>query len=124
MAISWYGASARCRCSDRSSARGHREWREPHRYRRFLWPPCHEPDHTKSAVTYRARWIFRTAWIEIAPLREVIASGVNHIDTADFYGPHVTNRIIRKALSPTAPAGYLGLPGSRSLLCERSSRVA
>ena len=36
----------------------------------------------------------------IALLREVITSGVNHIDTADFYGPHVTNQIIRKALSP------------------------
>lgn len=36
----------------------------------------------------------------IAVLREVVASGVNHIDTADFYGPHVTNQIIRKALSP------------------------
>src|ERR1035437_4606654 len=35
-----------------------------------------------------------------ALLREAIASGVNHIDTADFYGPHVTNQIIRKALSP------------------------
>jgi pyridoxine 4-dehydrogenase len=33
-------------------------------------------------------------------LRESVASGVNHIDTADFYGPHVTNQIIRKALSP------------------------
>ncbi|HEV2418892.1 MAG TPA: aldo/keto reductase family oxidoreductase [Terriglobia bacterium] len=36
----------------------------------------------------------------IALLREAIASGVNHIDTADFYGPHVTNQIIRKAISP------------------------
>src|SRR6201997_4743711 len=36
----------------------------------------------------------------VAVLREAIASGVNHIDTADFYGPHVTNQIIRKALSP------------------------
>ncbi len=36
----------------------------------------------------------------IALLQEVVASGVNHIDTADFYGPHVTNQIIRKALSP------------------------
>ncbi|MGH9404510.1 MAG: aldo/keto reductase family oxidoreductase [Terriglobia bacterium] len=36
----------------------------------------------------------------IAVLREVVASGVNHIDTADFYGPHITNQIIRKALSP------------------------
>jgi aryl-alcohol dehydrogenase-like predicted oxidoreductase len=36
----------------------------------------------------------------IAILREAVASGVNHIDTADFYGPHVTNQTIRKALSP------------------------
>src|SRR5215469_112655 len=36
----------------------------------------------------------------IAVLRQAIASGVNHIDTADFYGPHVTNQIIRKALAP------------------------
>jgi pyridoxine 4-dehydrogenase len=36
----------------------------------------------------------------IALLREAVASGVNHIDTADFYGPHVTNQIIRKALHP------------------------
>ena len=33
-------------------------------------------------------------------LREAVTRGVNHIDTADFYGPHVTNQIIRKALSP------------------------
>ncbi|MFZ0340625.1 MAG: aldo/keto reductase family oxidoreductase [Terracidiphilus sp.] len=38
----------------------------------------------------------------IALLREVVASGVNHIDTSDFYGPHVTNQIIRTALSPYA----------------------
>jgi pyridoxine 4-dehydrogenase len=36
----------------------------------------------------------------LAVLREAIASGVNHIDTADFYGPHVTNQIIREALAP------------------------
>jgi pyridoxine 4-dehydrogenase len=36
----------------------------------------------------------------IAVLREAVASGVNHIDTADFYGPHVTNQIIRTALDP------------------------
>ncbi len=33
-------------------------------------------------------------------LREAIASGVNHIDTSDFYGPYVTNKIIREALAP------------------------
>lgn len=36
----------------------------------------------------------------IAVLQEAVTSGVNHIDTADFYGPHITNQIIRKALSP------------------------
>jgi aryl-alcohol dehydrogenase-like predicted oxidoreductase len=36
----------------------------------------------------------------IAVLREAVASGVNHIDTSDFYGPHVTNQIIRTALHP------------------------
>jgi pyridoxine 4-dehydrogenase len=36
----------------------------------------------------------------IAVLREAVASGVNHIDTADYYGPHITNQIIRKALFP------------------------
>lgn len=36
----------------------------------------------------------------VAVLREAVASGANHIDTADFYGPHITNQIIRKALSP------------------------
>ncbi|AZO53667.1 MULTISPECIES: aldo/keto reductase family oxidoreductase [unclassified Mesorhizobium] len=36
----------------------------------------------------------------LAVLREAIASGVDHIDTSDFYGPHVTNQIIREALHP------------------------
>lgn len=36
----------------------------------------------------------------IAVLREAVARGVNHIGTSDFYGPHITNQIIRKALSP------------------------
>jgi pyridoxine 4-dehydrogenase len=36
----------------------------------------------------------------IAVLREAIASGVNHIDTSDFYGPHITNQIIKQALHP------------------------
>src|SRR5665213_920742 len=40
----------------------------------------------------------------LAVLREAAAAGVNHIDTSDFYGPHVTNQIIREALSPY-PAG-------------------
>jgi aryl-alcohol dehydrogenase-like predicted oxidoreductase len=42
----------------------------------------------------------------IAVLREAVAAGVNHIDTSDFYGPHVTNQIIRQALHPY-PAGLV-----------------
>jgi pyridoxine 4-dehydrogenase len=36
----------------------------------------------------------------LAVLREAVASGIDHIDTSDFYGPHVTNQIIREALHP------------------------
>src|SRR6202522_2604398 len=36
----------------------------------------------------------------LAVLREAVAQGVNHIDTSDFYGPHITNQIIREALHP------------------------
>jgi pyridoxine 4-dehydrogenase len=36
----------------------------------------------------------------VAVLREALASGVNHIDTSDFYGPHVTNQILKQALHP------------------------
>jgi pyridoxine 4-dehydrogenase len=36
----------------------------------------------------------------VAVLREAVANGVNHIDTSDFYGPHITNQIIREALTP------------------------
>lgn len=42
----------------------------------------------------------------IAVLREAVASGVNHIDTSDYYGPHITNQIIRQALHPY-PAGMV-----------------
>ncbi len=36
----------------------------------------------------------------LAVLREVVALGINHIDTSDFYGPHITNQLIREALHP------------------------
>jgi pyridoxine 4-dehydrogenase len=42
----------------------------------------------------------------IAVLREALASGVNHIDTSDYYGPHVTNQIIQQGLHPY-PAGLV-----------------
>ena len=42
----------------------------------------------------------------VAVLRDAVAAGVNHIDTSDYYGPHVTNQIIRRALHPY-PAGLV-----------------
>ena len=42
----------------------------------------------------------------VAVLREAVATGVNHIDTSDFYGPHITNQLIREALHPY-PAGLV-----------------
>src|SRR5258708_39441985 len=39
--------------------------------------------------------------VAIAVLREAVAEGVNHIDTSDFYGPHVTNQILKQALHPS-----------------------
>src|ERR1700676_123371 len=36
----------------------------------------------------------------LAVLREAVAAGIDHIDTSDFYGPHVTNQLIREALHP------------------------
>jgi aryl-alcohol dehydrogenase-like predicted oxidoreductase len=42
----------------------------------------------------------------VAVLREAVAAGVDHIDTSDYYGPHVTNQIIRRALHPY-PAGLV-----------------
>src|SRR5258708_17666989 len=42
----------------------------------------------------------------VAVLREAVAAGVNHIDTSDYYGPHITNQIIRQALHPY-PAGLV-----------------
>lgn len=50
----------------------------------------------------------------ISVLREAVASGVNHIDTADFYGPHTTNQIIKRALSP--------YPGNLVIVTKVSAR--
>src|SRR5690242_18688419 len=51
----------------------------------------------------------------VAVLREAIAAGVNHIDTSDYYGPHVTNQIIKQALHPYPDdlviALFIGDPG-------------
>ncbi len=53
-----------------------------------VWGPPRDPDEA------------------VAVLREAVAAGVNHIDTSDYYGPHVTNQIIRQALHPY-PAGLV-----------------
>ena len=42
----------------------------------------------------------RDADAAIAVLREAVESGVDHIDTSDYYGPHVTNQLIKRALHP------------------------
>jgi pyridoxine 4-dehydrogenase len=65
-------------------------------------------DHTVKRLGYGAMQLTgpgvfgppkdRAAAIEV--LREAVASGVDHIDTSDFYGPHVTNQLIREALHP------------------------
>lgn len=65
-------------------------------------------DHTVGRLGYGAmqlagKGVFgppRDRTEAIAVLREAVESGVNHIDTSDFYGPHVTNEIIREALHP------------------------
>jgi pyridoxine 4-dehydrogenase len=50
----------------------------------------------------------------LAVLREALASGIDHIDTSDFYGPHVTNELIREALSP--------YPGNLTLVTKIGAR--
>jgi aryl-alcohol dehydrogenase-like predicted oxidoreductase len=75
----------------------------------------------------------------VAVLREAVASGVNHIDTSDFYGPHVTNQIIREALHPypddlvivtkitwllQRAANILLIPGTSSLAHLRENLAA
>src|ERR1700758_21114 len=47
-----------------------------------VWGPPRDPDEA------------------VRVLREAVAAGVNHIDTSDYYGPHVTNQIIKRALHP------------------------
>ncbi|QXQ08622.1 aldo/keto reductase family oxidoreductase [Sphingosinicellaceae bacterium] len=65
-------------------------------------------DHTVKRLGYGAMQLAgpgvfglpRDRGAALAVLREAVASGVDHIDTSDFYGPHVTNQLIREALHP------------------------
>src|SRR5579863_3427144 len=67
----------------------------------------------------------------IAVLREAVASGVHHIDTSDFYGPHVTNQIIKQALHPyrddlvivTKVGGRRGADGSWTHALSRQELI-
>jgi aryl-alcohol dehydrogenase-like predicted oxidoreductase len=43
----------------------------------------------------------------LAVLREAVASGVNHIDTSDYYGPHIANQLIHDAIFPYPPNSSL-----------------
>ena len=65
----------------------------------------------------------------VAVLREAVESGVDHIDTSDFYGPHVTNQMIREALHPysdnltivTKVSAKRGEDGHGCPLCPRTN---
>ena len=59
----------------------------------------------------------------LALLREAVTNGINHIDTSDFYGPHVTNQLIREALHPYPfPLGGF-TPLQSSILSEVATRL-
>ncbi|SOY39590.1 aldo/keto reductase family oxidoreductase [Cupriavidus taiwanensis] len=80
--------------------------------------PTHQPRRPATTFTLAGRTVNRMGYgamqlagpgvfgppkdrdAAIAVLREAVASGVNHIDTSDFYGPHITNQLIREALHP------------------------
>ncbi|WP_011296200.1 aldo/keto reductase family oxidoreductase [Cupriavidus necator] len=80
--------------------------------------PTHQPRRPATTYTLAGRTVNRMGYgamqlagpgvfgppkdrdAAIAVLREAVASGVNHIDTSDFYGPHITNQLIREALYP------------------------
>jgi pyridoxine 4-dehydrogenase len=69
------------------------------------------------AMQLAGRGVFgppRDHYAALAVLREAVASGVDHIDTSDFYGPHVTNRLIREALAP--------YPGTLTLVTKVGAR--
>ncbi len=67
----------------------------------------------------------------LAVLREAVATGINHIDTSDFYGPHVTNQIIKEALHPykdglvivTKVGARRGDDGSWIMDCSRQGLI-
>ena len=69
------GTAPRCRCSDRCSARGGRVRREPHRYQRLLWSPCHESDHQAGAPSLSRGSRDRHQSRRSARCRQILDSG-------------------------------------------------
>jgi predicted aldo/keto reductase-like oxidoreductase len=68
-----------------------------------VWGPPRDPDRA------------------VRVLREAVEAGVNHIDTSDFYGPHVTNQIIKQALHPY-PNGLVIVTNERLASTRRAIR--
>jgi predicted aldo/keto reductase-like oxidoreductase len=70
--------------------------------------PAHRRPSTAHGLrSHAARWTRRLGTARdtdaaIAVLREAVEAGVTHIDTSDYYGPHVTNQLIKQALHPYA----------------------
>jgi pyridoxine 4-dehydrogenase len=86
--------------SNFSTARTH-----PHVVRAGTFPLAGRPVHRVGygAMQLAGPGVFgppKDREVAIALLREAVAAGVDHIDTSDFYGPHITNQIIREALHP------------------------
>ena len=65
--------------------------------RHGLCAPCNFAVAARKFLDLRGTWTPQSRFC-----REAIASGVNHIDTSDYYGPHITNQIIKQALYPYA----------------------
>ena len=88
---------------------GHSVWRLGYGAMQLAGPGVFGPPRDRAAA--------------VAVLREAVARGVNHIDTSDFYGPHVTNQVIREALAPY-PEGLVIVTkvGARRGRINRGSR--
>ena len=60
----------------------------------------------------------------VAVLRAAVGAGVNHIDTSDFYGPHITNQIIREALQPYPPGLVIVTPWGARRPADKAGQPA
>ena len=77
--------------------------------------------HQSTRLIFGAAALFAATQPEAdATLEQLLEAGVNHIDTSDVYGPHVTNQIIREALHPYRDGLVIATKVGRSLLAEPS----